>query len=276
MTEPPNRNDDSAPLDRFSHWFPPFAPAAAPTREAVQHDLPATAPPVEGQHDLPAAAPPAERYRGLPPPPAPTWLSAEDEPSPAPPVRRGRGKRKIAVAVAAFAAIALTGGGVALFVTQSGNAPSPSAVAQSTDAQSTDTPSTYAPDEPPADENAGWCVGARDGATVVGNGPGGTTDGSDAILAFDYAYYVERDGAKAREIAAPDALLGSAEDIQDGIDTLPDGTEHCLEITETETGRYAVTLSELRPGGLKQRYEQVVTTADVGGRTYITSIGASN
>jgi hypothetical protein len=54
---------------------------------------------------------------------------------------------------------------------------------------------------------------------------------------------------------------------------VPADTEHCLAITETEPGRYAVTLSELRPDGSTTRYEQVVTTAEHDGRTYITSIG---
>ncbi|WP_198163510.1 hypothetical protein [Rhodococcus sp. WMMA185] len=315
MTEPPNRNDDSVPLDRFSHWFPPFAPAAAPTRQAVHddppatpeaeqhydlpaatpeaeqhydlpaavpeneqpHDLPAATPENEQPHDPAAAAPEAERRRDLPPPPAPTWLSADDEPSPPPPVRggrgKGRGKRKLGVGVAA---IAVAGGGAALFLAQSDDEPSPSAVAQSTVAPTTAPPTSNAPSEPVADESPSWCVEARDGETVVGNGPGGTTNGFDAILAFDHAYYVDRDGAKARAVGAPDAEMGSAADIQGGIDTLPVGTEHCLTITETGIGRYAVTLSELRPNGSMQRYKQVVTTADVGGRTYITSIGASN
>ena len=74
-------------------------------------------------------------------------------------------------------------------------------------------------------------------------------------------------------MVAPDAPLGSAESIQGGIDSVAEGTEHCLAITETEPGRYAVTLSELRPDGSTKKYEQVVTTAGRDGRTYITSIG---
>ncbi|WP_080512494.1 hypothetical protein [Rhodococcus opacus] len=216
MTEPPNR----APLDRFSHWYPPFAPAEAP-RSAV-----------------PAAEPEQ--------PAAPTWLSPGHES--ASPVRDGRGKRKFAVAGAAAAVVAVVVGVVAVFTSNSEGTPVAAA-------------------------DSGWCVASRDGSTVVGNGPGGTSDGVAAILAFDHAYYVARNGAKAREVATPDAPLGSAEMIQRGIDSVPEGTEHCLAITETEPGRYAVTLSELRPDGSTKRYEQVVTTADRDGRTYITSIG---
>ncbi|MFC9837624.1 hypothetical protein ACFVKB_28015 [Rhodococcus sp. NPDC127530] len=218
MTEPPNR----APLDRFSHWFPPFASAAAPT--------------------VPTAEPEAEQ------PPAPTWLTPGDEPDSTPPVRGNHG---LLVAGAAAAVIAVIAGVVAVFASTSGDASgTPFAAAES-----------------------GWCVESRDGSTVVGNGPGGTSDGVAAILAFDHAYYVARSGAKSREVVAPDAPLGSAETIQGGIDSVPEGTEHCLAITESEPGRYAVTLSELRPDGSTKKYQQVVTTADRDGRTYITSIG---
>ncbi|WP_237724209.1 MULTISPECIES: hypothetical protein [unclassified Rhodococcus (in: high G+C Gram-positive bacteria)] len=218
MTEPPNR----APLDRFSHWFPPFASAPAPRPTA------------------PAAEPEQQ-------PPAPTWLTAGDEPDPAPPVR---GNQRLVVAGAA-AALAVLAGVAAVFASTSD------------DASGT----------PVAATDSGWCVESRDGSTAVGNGPGGTSGGVAAILAFDHAYYVARSGTKAREVVAPDAPLGSAESIQGGIESVPAGTEHCLAITETEPGRYAVTLSELRPDGSTKKYEQVVTTADRDGRTYITSIG---
>ena len=221
MTEPPNR----APLDRFSHWFPPFASAAAPrsTVPAAEHEQP----------------------------PAPTWLTPGDEPAPAPPARAGRGKQRLAVAGAVAAVIAVVAGVVAVFASTSGDAGG----------------------TPVAAADSGWCVASRDGSTVVGNGPGGTSDGVAAILAFDHAYYVERSGAKARAVVTPEAPVGSAETIQGGIDSVPQGTEHCLAVTETAPGRYAVTLSELRPDGSTKKYEQVVTTADRDGRTYITSIG---
>ncbi|MBC2641120.1 MULTISPECIES: hypothetical protein [unclassified Rhodococcus (in: high G+C Gram-positive bacteria)] len=218
MTEPPNR----APLDRFSHWFPPFASAPAPGST------------------VPAAAPEQ--------PPAPTWLTPGDESGSIPPLRDGRGRQTFAAAGAAAAVIAVVAGVVAVSTSHSGGSPVAAA-------------------------DSGWCVESRDGATVVGNGPGGTSDGVAAILAFDHAYYAERSGAKARVVVAPDAPVGSADTIQGGIDSVPEGTEHCLAITETAPARYAVTLSELRPDGSTTRYEQVVTTAERDGRTYITSIG---
>ncbi|RZK73460.1 MAG: hypothetical protein EOP28_05240, partial [Rhodococcus sp. (in: high G+C Gram-positive bacteria)] len=82
VTEPPNR----APLDRFSHWFPPFASAPAPR---------STAPAAETEQQ----------------PPAPTWLTPGDEPDPTPPVR---GNQRLVVAGAAAAVIAVLAGVVAV------------------------------------------------------------------------------------------------------------------------------------------------------------------
>ncbi|MCQ4119486.1 hypothetical protein [Rhodococcus tibetensis] len=236
MTEPPRRNDDSAPLDRFAHWFPPFAPAAATTASA------SAAEPTEVV---------ADSQPELAPPPAPTWLAPSDDRDTTPVVREGRVKQKLAFAGAASALGAVLVGVVAVLTSETSN--------------ETGTPVAAA--------DPGWCTESRNGGTVTGNGPGGTSDGTETILAFDHAYYVERSGAKAREVVTADAPMGSAEAIQRGIDSLPEGTEHCLAITSTEPGRYAVTLTEQRPDGSTHQYQQVVTTTDHDGRTYITSIG---
>ena len=66
--------------------------------------------------------------------------------------------------------------------------------------------------------------------------------------------------------------------IQAAIDSaIPPGTEHCLAIVADpiEVERYWVTLSERRPDSAQETYQQIVTTADQGGRHVITSIGAA-
>ena len=125
-----------------------------------------------------------------------------------------------------------------------------------------------------------WCPSSHGGDTVTGNGPGGQQDGPSAILAFDHAYYVLRSGEQARAVVAPDATtVSSAEVIQAAIDAeIPPGTEHCLAIVAdpVEVERYWVTLTERRPDSALETYQQIVTTADQGGRRHvITSIGAA-
>jgi len=105
--------------------------------------------------------------------------------------------------------------------------------------------------------------------------PGGTDSGPDAILAFQYAYYVERSGERVREVVAPDSNISPAALIQHGIDTIPVGTTHCVRIQAITENRYSVEVTEYRPGGAPATYnKQTVSTAVVGGRTLITSIAA--
>ncbi|WP_228001595.1 hypothetical protein [Nocardia australiensis] len=105
--------------------------------------------------------------------------------------------------------------------------------------------------------------------------PGGDTSGPDAVLAFQYAYYVDRSGEEARHMVAPDALISTAAAIQRGIDSIPVGTTHCVRIVTIVDNSYSVEITEYRPGGVPATYnKQTVTTAVVGGRTLITGIAA--
>ncbi|QNG20826.1 hypothetical protein G4H71_09640 [Rhodococcus triatomae] len=118
-----------------------------------------------------------------------------------------------------------------------------------------------------------WCETSEEGATRSGQGPGGHTSGADAIFGFDYAYYVERDGVKAASFGAPESGLDAAA-IQDGIDNhIPEGTQHCLEVTETAPGEFAVKLSTREGDRPVRTARQIITTTEIDGRHYITTIG---
>ncbi|QIS04884.1 hypothetical protein F5X71_23415 [Nocardia brasiliensis] len=113
-------------------------------------------------------------------------------------------------------------------------------------------------------------------ATIVrGAEKGSTATGPDAIMAFQYAYYVERSGERARQAVADDATVSPAATIQRGIDTIPAGTTHCVRIVTIADHRYSVEVTEYRPGGVPATYnKQTVTTAVIDGRTLITGIAA--
>lgn len=122
---------------------------------------------------------------------------------------------------------------------------------------------------------AAECQAGRTPTEVRGAGRGGAMSGPDAILAFQYAYYVDRSGSSARQLVAPDAAVSPAEVIQRGIDSIPAGTTHCVRITGVGDNRYSVEVTEQRPGGVPATYSrQTVTTAEIGGRTLITGIAA--
>ncbi|MEU1950278.1 hypothetical protein [Nocardia rhamnosiphila] len=126
-----------------------------------------------------------------------------------------------------------------------------------------------------ADPAAAACPAEQTAQVVRGAGPGGTNSGPDAVLRFQYAYYVQRSGAEARAAVAPDAPVSSAEVIQAGIDSVVPGTAHCVRIMTVADGRYTVEVTEFRPGGEPATYSrQTVTTAVIDGRTLITGISA--
>lgn len=109
---------------------------------------------------------------------------------------------------------------------------------------------------------------------VVGNGQGSTATGADAILGFQYAFYVERDGDRVRDFVADDAAnISSAAIIQEAIDEkIPVGTTHCLRITEVAADTFDVDLTEHQPDGTTTVYPQRVTTVERGGRILVSAI----
>lgn len=93
------------------------------------------------------------------------------------------------------------------------------------------------------------------------------------IKAFEHAYYVTRSGADARALAAPTAQIGTAEQIQTGIDSIDEGTLYCTTITDRGAGLYALELTEIRlRGEAPVTYHQLVQTTSADGRTWIVSI----
>ncbi|WP_228001206.1 hypothetical protein [Nocardia australiensis] len=121
------------------------------------------------------------------------------------------------------------------------------------------------------------CPARSVGNIIQGNGQGGADSGPAVILAFQYAYYVSRSSELARTVVAPDAAVSPAPEIQQGIDTIPAGTTHCVTITPGAfAGQYLVRISEYRPGIKAVAYNaQLVTTARSGDQTLITAIAAA-
>ncbi|WP_188827231.1 hypothetical protein [Nocardia camponoti] len=121
----------------------------------------------------------------------------------------------------------------------------------------------------------GTCPTEHVGSRFQSNGPGGSDSGIAAILAFQHAYYVARSGELARASVAPDMTAPSSGDIQAGIDTIPVGTTHCLNITPAAfAGQYYVVITEYRPDSVPIQYNaQLVGTTKVGDKSVISSIG---
>ncbi len=134
--------------------------------------------------------------------------------------------------------------------------PSPTAVSSST----TSTSTVAAP---------AWCAPVTEPGRVVGNGPGGRDSGPAVIQAFEYAYYVERDGTAVAELMV---LPGT--DIQSFIDAVPVGTEHCVSVLPTEDpNRWSVdVLLKFPPVGDEGIHKQWITTLPADGGLTIANV----
>ncbi len=183
--------------------------------------------------------------------------------------RRRSNRRTVAMAGAVLAAVVLVLGVILTVASFVGNAsddggepiaqpPAPSAAAF--------------PPAAPADDAD--CPNHTEGGVITGRDPGDTTSGPAVIKAFEHAYYVERNGAKARSYGTELARMGSAASMQTFIDTqLPPGTLYCTRITDRGAGLWSLELSEIPPGGGEPvLIRQLVQTAQVDGRTLITAI----
>ncbi len=120
------------------------------------------------------------------------------------------------------------------------------------------------------------CRTIADEGLTVGNGPGDTSSGARAILGFQYAFYVERSGARVREFVAPDAVtISPADVIQKAIDDqIPRGTTHCVKVRETGVGVYDVELREWHPDRTSVVYKQEIVTTLTDGKWQVKSITA--
>ncbi|MGW4338518.1 hypothetical protein ACWEK5_37825 [Rhodococcus koreensis] len=96
--------------------------------------------------------------------------------------------------------------------------------------------------------------------------------GTGVIAAFEHAYYVLRSGHAARALTAPGSPLPTADKIQAGIDTVPNGTNYCLRTIETINDHYTVVLTEMRPGEPATQFTQTITTTHIDGRWLIDVI----
>ncbi|MFI6997881.1 hypothetical protein [Nocardia sp. NPDC050175] len=118
------------------------------------------------------------------------------------------------------------------------------------------------------------CPADKTGKVTIGNGNGDTTSGANTILGFQYAFYVERSGERARRFVAPDAEnVSPADVIQHGIDNeVPTGTKHCLRIAEVAADTFNVDLTQRKPDGTETVYHQIITTVVRDGKVLVYSI----
>jgi len=148
---------------------------------------------------------------------------------------------------------------------------------QQTTATSPATPTSQAPAIQSAQAAADEECSDSPRGTVAGNGPGSRDSGTDVILAFDHAYYVDRNGTAARGFMSEEITGTTAESLQEAIDELPEETAHCLKMRpqEGEEGVFLVDLIVFRSDGqelVRTEDEQTIYVEEVDGKYSIVGI----
>ncbi|WP_067813586.1 hypothetical protein [Nocardia inohanensis] len=198
-----------------------------------------------------------------------------DEPAPARRVgvhRRSEPGRAWMVPVLGILGVLAVVAAIAVQVSKiTGSQEHPTAVATVPAVVSATTTTTSAE---PAAAAAGSCASEVSGGHVRGNGPGSTRSGPEVILALQNRYYVDRSGAKVREMYAPDAAAPSVAQIQAGIDSIPAGTTYCVQIVPGPfDGQHVMVVNETHPDSTKKTWPpQLVLTVTSGDRTLISAI----
>ncbi|SEM15410.1 hypothetical protein [Rhodococcus maanshanensis] len=207
---------------------PPWVPIAGPKPGTSDPGAPGA------WFDKPQdGAPPVIDTGWVPPQSQPGWLR----------------RHRVDVALGAVVAVVVAGGAATALLLADRGA-SDGMVSPATSPAASD-----ASDEP---VEATWCAGFADGELVS---PDSSDHGAATIAGFEDAYYVARDGVRARTYVAPNALVASAEQIGQGISQIPTGTTHCLLVKRIGEGRYAVDVFDRRPDNSANHYRHTFTTA---------------
>lgn len=107
------------------------------------------------------------------------------------------------------------------------------------------------------------CDTVRTPSLTVGALDGDTSSAQNAILGFEFAYYVRRDASKARSYATEDARIGSESAIAAGIQDTPPGTRYCVYIMPLSPGVWNVSLHQQFPDEPVEKIAQRITTREV-------------
>lgn len=126
-------------------------------------------------------------------------------------------------------------------------------------------------DEQVENQFEGVVVREQNGETYIGNENGSPINGTGAILAFDYAYYIDRDAEKVLENFGQE--VNSRYDtryVQTRIDQVAEGTDYILAITPEKVGElYDVVLTLDIPNAEQMVYNQKFQVEKVGDRFYV-------
>jgi len=192
------------------------------------------------------------------------WAGSAQSPGPG-----RRRERTLAVALIAGLGVLIAGVSLLALAQMSGGENEPDNIAADLDQIQAESGAAAQVESAPAEEFA--CEESESGGTITGAGAGDTKSVAGVILAFEHAYYSARDAEKALDLTSDDSTLVNVDALQEGIDSVPKGTEHCVSITP-DGDTATVEITEVRPSQAPQTFVQEITTSRDGDRVEIVEI----
>lgn len=124
--------------------------------------------------------------------------------------------------------------------------------------------------ESPTNSFSGVVVNEQIGKEYSGSDDGNPINGTGAILAFDYDYYVNRDGEEALKHFNPNSSSYDGAYIQTHINKVPSGTTYEISVIPERLGeKYNVKLTLNIPGYDPVSYDQEFITMEKDGIFYV-------
>lgn len=220
-----------------------------------------------------------------------TGLGSDEGEPPAPaqaPLRAASaepvGQRKVFVAGGIAAIVVIVVAGVALLLSGVGatdEADVEEPLAQKLTSAGVLSPSPSAPPSPTQAQTSadaapaakGACESRQEGTVVFGDGAGDMKSTAGVVLAFQHAYYVDRSADEAFKVMADDSAFQDKGKLQEGIDSVPEDTTHCLEIRPSGDTSARVTVTESRPDVAPQKFHlEAETVREDDGEVRLVSL----
>ncbi len=214
---------------------------------------------------------------------APAWVQAAPPLPPEPPAEQTSGgggdgdgsSRKTAIAIGAMSVV-LVGivGALVVFIGGGGEDEQVQPLAETVAEMSPDQDEQAALSEPsPATDPASACKETTSADLVTGDGRGDRDSGPGVILAFEHAYYVERDAKKMIALTSQDSRIRNAEALQEGIDSNPESMTHCVRVAATEDDAvWLVEITQTTEDAEPETITQRITTTEEDGQWSVVKI----
>ncbi|MEH6624362.1 MAG: hypothetical protein V7738_16515 [Dietzia maris] len=128
-----------------------------------------------------------------------------------------------------------------------------------------------------AADPAAACKETTSADLVTGDGRGDRDSGPGVILAFEHAYYVERDAKKMIALTSDDSRIRNAEALQEGIDSNPESLTHCVRVAATEDDAvWLVEITQTAEDAEPETITQRITTTEEDGQWSVVKIEEAN